>query len=352
VFAHLRTILIVTIVTVLIWVFAESETLQPADRATQLVFQVDAGSNRVLDIINSEGVPLNESSVRVTMWVEGPGPAIEALDEALRPGSIEIKPGALGLDLSGGARDLRLVDALRASNALNDVGVTILRTDPEFVRVLPDEIVTRRMRVEVPAPGGETDGLPEARPAEVDVTMTKTQSDALGQDAVAVARIDAGVWPKLIPGKRENVPGVRLELPGAIAGRPRVKANPATVDVSLTLKSKTASIKLDSVPVAIRVAPEEFNNWTIQVPQSDRFLTDVTVNGPAEYIAQISNQSIQLIAVVSLTFEELEKRIPSKEAVFSDVPAGVKVDAANRTVRMTITPREPEKKNGVPSGNP
>ncbi len=356
--AHIRTVIIVTIVTVLIWVFAESETLQPSERSTQLIFQVEGvqvergATNRVLDVVNVEGVPLNEPSMRVTLYVEGAGPALKALDDALRPGSIELRPGMPGLNLEAGVRDVRLVEVLRRCPQLADVGVTIIRTEPEFIRVQMDELVTRRLRVEVPTLGGEADGLPEARPADVEVTLTKAQSDSLGEKSSAIARIDAATWSKLVPGQRETVAGVRVELPPELAGKPHVKVIPAAVDVGLTVKTKTASVKLNSVPVSLRIAPAEINNWRIEIPQSDLFLTDVTVNGPAEYVSQIANESVRLVAEVPLTFEELEKKITAKEVVFVDLPPGVKVDVANRTVRLTITPREPEKKPGTPSGNP
>jgi len=47
---------------------------------------------------------------------------------------------------------------------------------------------------------------------------------------------------------------------------------------------------------------------------------------------------------VPLSFEELERAITQRDAVFPDVPAGLKVDVANRIVRLKITPRpEPAK---------
>ena len=99
--AHIRTVIVVTLVTALIWVFAESETLQSGERSTQLIFQIDSGSNRVLDLVNGEGFPMNEPSLRVTLIVEGAGPAMKALDDALRPGSIELRPGMTGRSMAG-----------------------------------------------------------------------------------------------------------------------------------------------------------------------------------------------------------------------------------------------------------
>jgi hypothetical protein len=199
------------------------------------------------------------------------------------------------------------------------------------------------MRVVLGVAGGETDGLPQSLPPEVTLVLPKFLSTQLTNDDVALARIDSTTWSKLVPGKRETVTGVRIELPAAIAGRNRVRVSPAVVDVALTVKSKLASVQLNSVPVALRISPEEFNKWRIDVPEQDRFLTDVTITGPAEFISQVSTQVVQVVAVVPLTFEELEKKITSKEAAFVDLPPGAKADVANRMVRLQISPRTPER---------
>jgi hypothetical protein len=337
--SHIKTVLLVTIVSALIWIFAESETLQPGERSIRLVLNADDRGTRVLEAVDASGKALTDSSIEVAVWIEGSAAALKSLDLSLRAGALSLKPGMTGLELSSEPRDIRISDVLREAPLISEAGVTIIRTSPEFIRLRADELVTQRLRVDVPIPGGESDGLPESRPADVEVTMTKAAAQSLGASPTVVARIDANVWSKLIPGKRETVSGVRLELPAGLAGIANVRLNPAAVDVNITVKSKTATVKLDSVPVQLRVAPEEFNNWKIDVPQSDRFLSDVTVSGPAEYIAQLSTQTVRLVAVVPLSFEELEKRIAAKEAVFIDLPAGVKVEVANRTVRMTISPR-------------
>lgn len=337
--SHIKTVALVSVVSALIWIFAESETLQPGERSIRLVLNADDSGARVLEAVDASGLAIKDATTDVSVWIEGSAGALKSLDMVLRSGTIELKPGMPGLELLNEARDIRVADVLRQTPAISDAGVSIIRTSPEFIRLRADELVTKRLRVDVPTPGGEADGLPESRPADVEVTMTKSAASALDSSAVLTARIDPNIWSKLIPGKREAVSSVRLELPPALANNPHVRLNPASVDINITLKSKTATVKLDSVPVQLRVAPEEFNNWKIEIPQSDRFLADVSVSGPAEYISQISAQSIRLIAVVPLSFEELEKRITAKEAMFVDLPSGVKVEVANRTVRLTISPR-------------
>jgi len=337
--SHIKTVALVTIVSALIWVFAESETLQPGERSIRLVLNADDRGTRVLEAVDAAGNALSESSTEVSVWIEGSAVALKSLDRSLRSGTVNLKPGMPGLELSSDARDVRVADVLRQAPMIAEAGVTIIRTSPEFIRLRADELVTQRLRVDIPIPSGESDGLPESRPADVEVTMTKSAAGSLGAAATVIARIDSNIWSKLIPGKRETVSGVRLELPAGLANVPNVRLNPPAVDVNITVKSKSATVKLDSVPVQLRLAPEEFNNWKIDIPQSDRFLADVTVSGPADYISELSSRAIRLVAVVPLSFEELEKRITAKEAVFIDLPAGVKVEVANRTVRMTISPR-------------
>lgn len=339
--SHIRTFAVVTFVTVLIWVFAESETLQPADRQAQVTF-VAAASSQIYEILRSDGTVNPEATIRATIDLRGSPPSIARFDEALRRGPIEISPQMLRFNETGTANE-DLVSLIQKFADQNRLGVTIERVDPPTLTVRSDEMVSRTMRVVPGVAGGETDGLPQSLPPEVTLVLPKLLANELTSDDVALAKIDPTTWGKLVPGKRETVTGVRIELPAAIAGRTRVRVSPAVVDVALTVKSKLASVQLNSVPVALRISPEEFNKWRIDVPEQDRFLTDVTITGPAEFISQVSTQVVQVVAVVPLTFEELEKKITSKEAVFVDLPPGTKVEVANRIVRLQVTARTPDR---------
>jgi hypothetical protein len=116
---------------------------------------------------------------------------------------------------------------------------------------------------------------------------------------------------------------------------------PARADVALTVRAREVTVRLASVPVQLRIPPAELPNWDIRVPEADQFISDVAVTGPADQVRGIQSGTVQIVAVVPLSFEELERGIASKEAVFVGLPGNVKAEAARRTIRLTITRRNP-----------
>src|SRR5204863_1756520 len=134
------------------------------------------------------------------------------------------------------------------------------------------------------------------------------------QDIAGIARVDPAALARLTPTRKATLNGVRLVPPPELASIARLRIEPAAVDVALTLRTKTASIKVPSVPVHIRIAPGELSKWDIEIPEQDRFLTDVTVSGPSELVKQIQDKTVPLVATVSLSFEELERNISAKDA--------------------------------------
>src|SRR5262249_45340484 len=128
--------------------------------------------------------------------------------------------------------------------------------------------------------------------------------------------------------------------PADLAAIQRLKIEPPVVDIALTLRTKTASIKVPSVPVHVRIAPGELSKWDIEIPEQDRFLTDVTVSGPSDLVKQVQDKPVPLTATVSLSFEEPERMVPSKEAVFCPLPTRLHFDVPNKTIRLKIKRRE------------
>jgi len=355
---HIRTILLVTVVTALVWVFAEAESLRTQDTTIELVFEADRGSERVIDLIDPASPPGGPATflppgsvVEVTVQLEGSTGAIDTAMRRLRERSIKLSPGAEGVPSVTGENVLSLNSVLRGVPELRTLGVSIKRVAPESVRVFVDELGTREVPVSVITPGGDLDGPPETRPALVRITAPQRDLRAITEGSSAVAKVEPAIWSRLVPGRRETVPGIRLEPPVEFAGASRVRIDPPTADVSLTIRSRTASLVLPTVPVHLRVPPGELSKFDVDIVEQDRALIDVTVTGPAEVIRDLEAKTLRPIAYVSLSFEELERGIPSKEAVFTDLPTSLRFEVPNRNVRLRITRREdPAGANG--SGKP
>lgn len=336
----IRNLVLVVLVTITIWFFAEAESLRSAVvRSVEVSFQPEAGSKYVVDL--SQDTPnVRGDTVRVDMIIEGPAAALEPMERLLRS-PIIVSPGMDGLSIDPGRHTVALETIFAAHPMLRGRGVTFRSISPETVEANIDELVTRPVKVIVEVPGAELESSPEVRITTANLTLPGALAKEVTDDMAVIARVEPSALTRLTAGKKETVAGVRLLPPPKFAGTPRVKIEPAAVDVSLTLRSKTQTVTVASVPVHVRVAPGELNRWEIEIPEQDRFLTDVRVTGPGDLIKQIQDKTIPLVATVTLSFEELERGIPSKDAQFGEFQNQLRFDATNRTVRLKIKRREP-----------
>jgi hypothetical protein len=337
---HIKTIILVTLVTAIIWVFAESESLRSLDvPGVEMTVVAPPGSKYVVDLTPDQGV--HGSGIRADLKIEGPTAAVDAAERLLR-NPIILNPGMPGFAIEPGRHTVDLLAVLRDHPDLHlaSRGVSIKSVTPESVVATVEELVTRTVKIDVDVPGAELDGPPEVKATDATITLPKSQESKVTDDSAVVARIDPAALARLNPGRKETITGVRLVPSAELAAIPRLKIEPLAVDVALTLRTKTAMVKVPSVPVHVRIAPGELNKWDIEIPEQDRFLTDVTVTGPSDQIKQIQDKTVPLVATVSLSFEELERMIPSKDAVFCDLPTGLHFDVANKIVRLKIKRRE------------
>ncbi|MBS0198432.1 MAG: hypothetical protein JSR77_16905 [Planctomycetes bacterium] len=337
----IRTFLAVSIVSALIWVYAEAESLRGAEVTPEIYFTADAGSDRVIDV--TEATEGGSNRVKVTADLEGSAAAIDAVERYLRK-PVAFIPGANGIPKEAGQHTINLRDALRQLPELKARGITIKRVEPGTVRVFVDEMETRTVKVAAQVAADALDGAPELRPATITIRLPRSEAALLSPSSVATVAIGPDLLDSLTPGRKQTLPGLRIVLPAEIRSSNHARPDPAEADAVVTLRAQTRTITIASVPVHLRLAPAEFGKWDIEIPEQDRFLTDVSLTGPSEAIRQIEDKTVTVIATLPLSFEELERAIPSKEAVFADLPAGVRAEAAARTVRLKIVKREAEKK--------
>lgn len=332
---HFKTILLVTLIAALVWVFAESESLTSRKVKAEILFEVEPDSARIIDL------PDNATGrERVDVVIEGSTGAVSEA-EAMLGRLVRLRPGMEGVSAEPGERVVNLRTAIANWPDLRELGVTVVRVDPESVRVKVDQIVDREIKVVVEAPDVLLDGAPEMRPSTAKLVMPQSAAAMLTAESVARARVSPESLARLVPGRRETVANVPLSPPAEIAGIRGVRIEPARAEVQLTIRSKDSAIVLPSVPVQVKLAGSEAGRWEITIPEDDKFLTDVEVRGPSEMIDRIKAGELTVTAFVSLSFEDLERGITSKDAVFSELPTPLTFKAGNTKVRLTIKRREP-----------
>jgi hypothetical protein len=330
----LRTFLLVSLITVMIWTFAEAESLTTKTVRIELAFADDPQTARFVQVADNQGW-----TSRVEAVIEGSTASVGDLESALRRG-VSLRAGMAGIPAEPGEYTIDLNQALRAAPELGNRGVTVVKVDPPNIKVVVDTLVTREVKIVTDVAGAVVDGAVETRPSRARLSLPSSLADRIGAEASVMARVSPDAIAKLVPGRAETIPGVVLVPPPALANRQRITIVPDRTDVILTLRARTADYTIASVPVHIKLAAGEMGRWDVNVPEEDRFIRDVKVSGPSDLVDRVRRGDIRVTAVLSLSFDELERGITTKDVTFADIPTDLKFDADRTTVRLSIIRRE------------
>jgi hypothetical protein len=332
---RVKTVAIVTIVSALVWLFAEARTLRVESLTATVAIQPGARAlaYRVLDP-DWTGV--------VELELAGPAGNIDALREAANESGFLLE---LGDELSAepGSRVINLADALRRDRAFADLGVVIRRVTPERTEIETDELVELTIPVELDLEGIETVGDTAVDPAEITIALPASIASSMdaARPPIATVRIDPARLAEIAPGRPVEIRQVPIRSLGLPEDAWGIRFDePRTVTVTLQLPRRTASHTIPEMPVYLSITPTDLTNWVVEIPPEDRVLTDVTLTGPAAVIAQIRRGDLPLTASVTLTTEDLALGITSAPVSLIGRPSGVVADIAGRTVAVTVTRRQ------------
>lgn len=338
----LKTIALVSFFTVLIWAFAEGESLQTKRTEAEVMFPsqvADGWSVRVAEGQAWRGW--------VELAVEGPTASVDGLESVLRQ-SLSITPGMEGLPRASGEYAVDLRQALRGLPAFRTRGISVLSVDPPTVRVVVDELTLVSLPVVVDAPAGELAAPAQVvGPAEASVRMPTRVAESLPSGAGLFARVRPEALASLREGVRSTVQA-RVEPDEALsaaAGSELLGIDPAQVDVQLTVRSKTASVVVQRMTVDIRGQLDELSEWEITMDPPD--LKDVRVTGPSELTEKLGpGGGLSLRPFVWVAYDELREGTLTKTVEFSDYTGypqalNLRFEVESPEVVLTIRRRSP-----------
>lgn len=329
-----RMLVVVSLVSVLIWIVAEGESVS-RERVEVAVRLADAEGGVVIRATDAA-----LWTGRVLVSIEGSTTEVSDLRDRLRE-ALAFRPGDPGIPAEPGVHTLDLASVLRESRSIKGTGVSIVSVEPESVPVMVDRVSWQSLDVRVEVPEVASASSPVAEPRRVRVQVPSLLTGSFASLRTLDARLTPEQISRLEVGQRNVVEGVPVQLPGELALHPFVKLDPARVSVIVTLDSRTDSVKLDNVPVQVRRPAFESDKWVVAVHPDDVLLEDVTVTGPSELIERIRSGQLTIFATAVLTLDDRDARITQKEVTFSDLPTPLSFEAPNTTVRLTITPVEP-----------
>jgi hypothetical protein len=332
---RLRTWLIVSLITAVVWLFAEAESLNDVDIRTPVTL---VASNPMVQIITDEGW---EARVRVTL--RGSNAGIAQAREFLEQGVTLPLPFAAGPDLQDTPVDL--LESMQRLPELRQFGVTATAVVPTRVTVRVREMVTEELPIRVSLPGVEIDGTARVTPA----TLTVRMPSSLRESLVASKQWPPAIMATLPESALSSLPRGALvereaelvvpDIIGPVTGAQIPTGASATINFSIRARSETIELR---APVQVLLPPIESGEWAVQLAGGD-VLLDVTVTGSPEMIARLRDRTDRIVGVLALSSDDLASGAQSKqvgfallrEGAFTPVPEALKIDTPRRGVGFT-----------------
>lgn len=339
---RIESLVLVTVVTVLVWLFAEGEVIKPYEPTLQVRFVSPSEDEPLLIEISDTSTPGEAGegqSLSVRVQLRASAGQRQEVERRFQGRPIEI-PVA---DPTGPAGRTQTIDlrARLANSALGELGVNVRDTTPDSVTVAVEPMRTVSLPIEVRAHGQRLAEPPSVEPAEVEVQAPASEVAQIEGRRV-VAAIDEMRLDEIEPGKTHTFPNVVLQLPQLPPWIDRqhlsLMTNTAAVTVTLKEQTRQAGLELNRMPVNVVASWQVLEAYTLRILEPQRVVNNVRLKGPAKLISQIENGRIDVRAEVRPSYEQLQSGIrtypvlieaPPEVQIASDLPE-VTIDAEPR----------------------
>ncbi|MDF1808233.1 MAG: hypothetical protein P1U42_00905 [Phycisphaerales bacterium] len=338
IFGHIRTFIIVTLITIMVWLLAESRMVRNRTIEAQIVLTtvpvpVTATGNETVLVVRQS---LEQVQVRTAeIKIEGSTAGLDRFARTLQ-NRVELR---VGREIPGkpGTHTIDLRAILRQISESTGHGLIISEVSPATINVQVDELQSREFPVRVVLPNEiQLDGAPRADPDLITVTAPTSILNGIRSNE-AVVRIDDAEISQLAQGRLETIPGVVVQIDGVDRQDWATQITPSQVDVFVTLRTLTENHTIDRLPIQVLLAPGEIGKWLVRINESDKDLVNVEISGSAQAIEMLKSGEIEPRAFINLSFEELERGISSKPAQILGLPAGCRVTSPQMTVKFDIS---------------
>ncbi len=331
------TLLTVTVVAMLVWLYAEDANIETyTEQSVRVQFVLPAGA---------EGLITPSEPITVLVDFDGSNGQYQQFDEARDEVFMITLPVDQSLDLQ--TRDIDIRNQIEQSERLAELGINVKGVTPERISVTYEKYVEVQLPIKIQQETGpiklaaatftETEQSPRVR-----ITMLASQAQALGE-AYAIARIGEDDVASLDKGISQQLTGVPLILPDAIARLPR---SISSVDLLVTVADDRDTVQIDRRPILLSYPPSINERYIIELEESDRFITTFELEGPRDQIALIKEDpaSKDVWASVRFSNEEADAAVANggviSKAVDIIAPRGVVLTSEIVRVAIKVIPRQ------------
>ncbi len=329
-FDKLETWVVVTVITVLIWLYAEGAIVETYTRQKVTIQFVGAGD-----------VPVAIEPAVVTPLVtfRASGPTFQKFKERTdsAPITIPLQPGDENL------QTVDIADRLE-QEVFNELGIVLDEADPETEDVSVRRLVEVRVPITVRDSEVELERPPAIEPNTVTFTVPEDLAPRLSRQSAYVDLNDAIRNNPPEPGVQDQQT-LAIEWPDGIETR-WTKADAEEALVTYRIEKVDATLTVPTVPLELLV-PTDFP-FDIRTENNERVINNVEVTGPSDTLERIAAGELEIQAV--LRFKNIAELSEGRQTV--DVtfitPPGVTTALQQQTVILKRRTAEPS--NGT-NGN-
>lgn len=335
----LETVLVVTVITMLIWLYAEGETIQTQERDISVRF-VAPTTGLAITVAGQEPDTPAATTVSISATLQASSGDWTRISDWVHNETVEIEVNAPKTDDE--EQTLNLLDALNSSPLAEEVRAFVKEVSPESITVRVQTLETVEMGLRVdPGELELTADEPTFSPDTIEVQLPTEDAKRVEDfNLKLVARLDK-IDADTLKEDTHNVVSVELSLPPELQNRPHIKLARASVDVTFLVDKLTEEIELPRVQVRLTISDEITGLYQIQIdPDTQRFIT-VTLRGPKEAINRIKEEPDLVRAQIILKLSDLPDDASHAAPLYIDVPEGVTVvshEPPQTTISYTVTP--------------
>jgi len=288
----LGTFGVVTVITLLIWLWAEGENVDEFKVYVPVRFVPPAET----------GVEVEPQSELSFVTFRGSAAQAEAIEELKQMGPVQVRVGE-------GETDIVMRDVLASSDVLRRIGAEVLEADPPVRRVSVTRLATDTLPLRVDAGTLE---LAEAqvRPATVKVTLPEAYADRV-RGVQLIADV-SGVGIEDLDPTRSHVRTATVRVPPELEDiADRIRIEPDRVEVALQPAMTTTVVQSVQVHLNMSLVRLQEYDVKLMLPGDALTVESFEVRGPRSIIDDIKAGRQKVWLEVRPTREELELAVQS-----------------------------------------
>ena len=284
----------VTVLTVIIWLWAAGQTKDKETLTTTIRFRAPEGSSSTV-------TPESDS---ITLTFAGTQSAIENARGAC----------ATGLDLTivetnDPEYDLKdMATQINSIGAIKKTGVEVLSTQPTSFKLNIQSMVQVEAAVEPVLSNIAVSGDVTVDPATVTLTIPEAIRNKLPEAITVQAVVSDNALEQLLPGV-VHTGDATIRLPLALDMQ-NVNISPSRVTVTFKIQSKTQSTTMQQVRIILAGHPEDYASYSIELPR--KTLSNVTVEADNDIIEKVESGLYTVFAVLQLSSLDMERGVKRK----------------------------------------